>query len=111
VLTDTDDDLDPRQKAKLFVGGLPEHIRVDVEMRHPLDLQTAMYYARVFERRAAAYQALFAPPQRGPRPLPLSTLPASTPGQVAPTAGTPGGSAPTPAVAPSRFRLLSPAEQ
>jgi hypothetical protein len=41
VLCHTDDDLGPRQKAKLFVGGLPEHIRVDVEMRHPPDLQTA----------------------------------------------------------------------
>jgi hypothetical protein len=30
VLTHTDNDLDPRQKAKLFVGGLPKHIRVDV---------------------------------------------------------------------------------
>jgi hypothetical protein len=35
VLCHTDDDLGPRQKAKLFMGGLPEHIRVDVEMRHP----------------------------------------------------------------------------
>jgi hypothetical protein len=46
VLCHTDDDLGPRQKAKLFVGGLPEHIRVDVEMRHPPDLQTALHYAR-----------------------------------------------------------------
>jgi hypothetical protein len=70
-----------------------------------------MYYARAFERRAATYQALSAPPQRGPRLSPRSTLPAPTPGQVTPTAGTPGGSAPTPAAAPSRFRRLSPAEQ
>jgi hypothetical protein len=62
VLYHTDDDLGPRQKAKLFVGGLPEHIRVDVEMRHPPDLQTAMYYAQAFECRAATYQALSAPP-------------------------------------------------
>ena len=27
-----------RQKAELFVGGLPDHIRVDVEMRDPGDL-------------------------------------------------------------------------
>ena len=31
------------QKAELFVGGLPEHIKVDVELREPQDLQTAMY--------------------------------------------------------------------
>jgi hypothetical protein len=111
VLCHTDDDLGPRQKAKLFVGGLPEHIRVDVEMRHPSDLQTAMYYARAFERRAAAYQALAAPPQRGPRPSPRSNPPLSPPGPAATLAGTPGGSAPAPATTPPRFRRLSPTEQ
>uniref|UniRef100_A0A453GWI6 Uncharacterized protein n=1 Tax=Aegilops tauschii subsp. strangulata TaxID=200361 RepID=A0A453GWI6_AEGTS len=45
-----------RQRAELFVGGLPDHIRVDVEMRRPQDLQTAMYYARAFERRVVAIQ-------------------------------------------------------
>ncbi|XP_037474044.1 uncharacterized protein LOC119350203 [Triticum dicoccoides] len=29
------------QRAKLFVGGLPDHIRVDIELRDPPDLQTA----------------------------------------------------------------------
>ena len=47
-------DLNPRQKAELLVGGLPKHIKVAVEMRDPPDLQTAMYLARAFERRAAA---------------------------------------------------------
>jgi hypothetical protein len=47
-----------RQRAELFVGGLPDHIRVDVEMREPLDLQSAMYYARAFEQRALAGRAL-----------------------------------------------------
>jgi hypothetical protein len=28
----------PLQKANLFVGGLPDHIRVDVELRAPQDL-------------------------------------------------------------------------
>jgi hypothetical protein len=111
VLCHTDVDLGPRQKAKLFVGGLPEHIRVDVEMRHPPDLQTAMYYARAFERRATAYQALSTPPQRGPRTSPRSNPSVPPPGPVAPMAGTPGGSAPAPATTPSRFRRLSPAEQ
>jgi hypothetical protein len=45
VLCHTDDDLGPRQKAKLFVGGLPEHIRVDVEMRHP----------RIFRRQCTTH--------------------------------------------------------
>uniref|UniRef100_A0A453EIA0 Uncharacterized protein n=1 Tax=Aegilops tauschii subsp. strangulata TaxID=200361 RepID=A0A453EIA0_AEGTS len=45
-----------QQRADLFVGGLPDHIRVDVELRGPQDLQSAMYYARTFERRAVAIQ-------------------------------------------------------
>ena len=31
-------DISTRQKAELFVGGLPDHIHVDVEMRDPGDL-------------------------------------------------------------------------
>ena len=31
------------QKGELFVGGLLEHIKVDVELREPQDLQTAMH--------------------------------------------------------------------
>ena len=58
-------ELSPLQKADLFVGGLPDHIRVDVELRAPQDLQTAMYLARSFERRAAATAT--APPQRAGR--------------------------------------------
>jgi hypothetical protein len=41
--------LDAVQKAELFVGGLPDHIRVDVELRAPQDLPTAMHLARAFE--------------------------------------------------------------
>jgi hypothetical protein len=48
-------DLNSRQKAQLYVGGLPEHIKVDVELHHPPNLQTAMYYARAYERRAASF--------------------------------------------------------
>ena len=45
-----------RQRAELFVGGLPDHIRLDVEMRDPQDLQTAMYYACAYEQHANAMQ-------------------------------------------------------
>ncbi|XP_071678170.1 uncharacterized protein [Lolium perenne] len=67
-----------RQRADLFVGGLPDYIRVDVEMREPADLQTAMYYARAYEQRALAMQQVYA--QRGsarptPRPAPTPTAP------------------------------------
>ena len=54
------------QKAELFVGGLPKHIKVDVELREPQDLQTAMHLARAFERRANA--TISATGQRGARP-------------------------------------------
>jgi hypothetical protein len=53
-------DISTRQKAELFIGGLPEHIRVDVTMRAPPDLQTAMFLARAFETRTLAAAA---PPQ------------------------------------------------
>ncbi|KAK1596240.1 hypothetical protein QYE76_018006 [Lolium multiflorum] len=36
-----------QQRAELFIGGLPDHIRVDVELQAPRDLQTAMHYARL----------------------------------------------------------------
>jgi len=39
-------DLNACQKAQLYIGGLLEHIKVDVELHHPQDLQSTMYYAR-----------------------------------------------------------------
>nr|XP_020168568.1 formin-like protein 14 [Aegilops tauschii subsp. strangulata] len=56
-----------QQRANLFVGGLPDHIRVDVELRGPQDLQTAMYYARAFKRRAVAIQQPYTPDHVCPR--------------------------------------------
>jgi hypothetical protein len=61
-------DITARQHAELFVGSLSDHICVDVEMREPQDLQSAMYYARAFEQRALAMQQAF--PARGMRPSP-----------------------------------------
>jgi hypothetical protein len=58
--------LDNLQKAELFVGGLSDHIRVDVAMRTPQDLPTAMYLARAFELRANAMLAMV--PVAPPRP-------------------------------------------
>jgi hypothetical protein len=103
-------DLNPRQKAELFVGGLPEHIQVDVEMHHPPDLQTAMYLARAFERRAAAMQPAadsFVAPSL-PRPgLPTPRHPVAGPSVT--TGATLAVPAPLPAPAPS-FRRLTPEE-
>ena len=57
--------LTQEQQVQLFSGGLPDHIRVDVEMQIPQDLQRAMCLARAFELRAAATAiASAARPQR-----------------------------------------------
>uniref|UniRef100_A0ACD5X5F1 Uncharacterized protein n=1 Tax=Avena sativa TaxID=4498 RepID=A0ACD5X5F1_AVESA len=63
--------------AELFVGGLPDLIRADVEMRDPQDLQTAMYYVGAYEQCANAMQQAFQ--GRGAR----------TPTRPAPVAATP----------------------
>jgi hypothetical protein len=57
----------PLQQAQLFTGGLPTHIRVDVELHDPQDLHRAMRLARAYERRNTAPLALPAPPGRSPR--------------------------------------------
>ena len=100
-------DVSTRQRAELFVGGLPEHLRVDVEIHRPQDLQTAMYYARAFERRAAATTPVL--PARAARPVQRAGFPAArAPGAgpaalpLAARAGDPGGCA---------FRRLTPVEQ
>ncbi|XP_021303974.1 uncharacterized protein LOC8066654 [Sorghum bicolor] len=99
------------QKAELFVEGLLEHIRVDVELCDPPDLQTAMHLARAFERRAAA--VLPAPPPCGARPPQRPGLPAPPRvAAVAPlAAGAPIQQAPANVAPPAwPFRRLSPAE-
>jgi hypothetical protein len=89
------------QKAELYVGGLPEHIRVDVELRDPQDLQTAKDLARAFERRAAAMAAV--PAARGVRPPPRAGVPPSPRPPAGPPApvGVPGQAAAGNAVPPA----------
>jgi hypothetical protein len=106
-------DISTRQKAELFVGGLPEHIRVDVAMRAPPDLQSAMFLARAFESRATATAALqpaadsFVAPSL-PRPgLPTPRHPVAGPSVT--TGATLAVPTPLPAPAPS-FRRLTPEE-
>jgi hypothetical protein len=93
-----------RQRAELFVGGLPDHIRVDVEMREPQDLQSAMYYARAFEQRALAMQQAFPASDVWP-----PACPPPTPSGQALTALTPAGRSDPAATRP--FRRLTTAEQ
>jgi hypothetical protein len=49
--------LDSSQKTDLYVGGLPDHIRVDVELRTPRDLPTTVYLAWSFELRVRSLLA------------------------------------------------------
>ena len=94
-------DVSTCQRAELFVGGLPDHIQVDVEMRDPPDLQTAMYYAQAFERRAAAMQLTPAPRQGQPPP---ARAPGAAQAGQAPAAANAAPAAPP-------FRRLTPTEQ
>ena len=92
--------LSPGQKAKLFTGGLPHHIRVDVELHDPQDLQRAMYLARAYERRnTPAPLALPAPPRRRP------TSTTSTPAGAVTQAESSSSSA-----LPRSFKRLTPDE-
>jgi hypothetical protein len=93
-----------RQHAELFIGGLPDHIRVDVEMRDPQDLQTAMYYARAYEQRANAIHQAF--PGRGARPPTRPTPVTATPMRPALPAAAAAAPAPT-----RTFRRLTSVEQ
>lgn len=77
----------PLQKVQLFTGGLPDHIRVDVELHDPQDLQRAMRLARAYERRNAPnVLTLSAPPTRPQRHPPPATLAAPAAALGAPTA-------------------------
>lgn len=53
--------LTPAQQVLLFTRGLPELVKVDVELHRPTDLQSAMALARAYECRATAFAALGAP--------------------------------------------------
>jgi hypothetical protein len=71
---------------------------VDLELQAPHDLQTAMHYARAYERRAQALPP--PPPSRGARP-PVRPSPTAAPTtQPSPTA---------PAAMSRTFQRLTPA--
>ncbi|XP_048559795.1 uncharacterized protein LOC125540230 [Triticum urartu] len=89
-----------QQRADLFVGGHPDHIRMDVELQGPQDIQTAMYYARAFERRTVAVQQ--ESPSRATGSLPW---PDPAPGRTVQASA-----APLAATAARPFRWLTSAE-
>jgi hypothetical protein len=47
----------PEQQVRLFTGGLPDAIRVDVELQAPQDLQHAKALARAYEQRSSVLAA------------------------------------------------------
>ena len=100
--------LSPYQQAQLFTGGLPDHIRVDVELHDPQDLQRAMRLARAYERRnTPAPLALPVPSGRPPRRN-AGTAPALT--EPAGSQGSSASASSAPAVTTRPFKRLSPEE-
>jgi hypothetical protein len=95
--------LTPYQQAQVFTGGLPDHIRIDVELHDPQDLQCAMRLARAYERRNSVTPlALLVPSNR-------STRRASS-GSASLQQGSSSSSS-SPAAVPSHpFKRLTPAE-
>jgi hypothetical protein len=98
--------LTPEQQARLFSGGLPDSIRIDMELQAPQDLQRAVALARAYERRATAFVHNTTPrPSRPqPCPLPLPAPTSTTVTTVVPQAST------TPAGPLRTFRRLLPTE-
>jgi len=101
--------LSSAQQVQLFTGGLPDSLRIDVELQAPMDLQKAMSLARAFERRATAPTT--PTPSRFQQAVPQHpALPApATP--AVPSATTPAASHTATVQPPPRpLRRLSPNE-
>jgi len=100
--------LTPAQQVNLFTGGLPDAIRIDVELQAPGDLQRAMALARAYESRASAVPASSA--ARLPRPQcrpQLQIEAASPPASMTQALAVQPSSTTAP---PRALRRLSPAE-
>jgi hypothetical protein len=94
--------LTPEQQVRLFTGGLPEAIRIDVELQVPQDLQRAMALARAYEQRSHALATV----NTGARQF--RSLARSQPQIAQPTAAPSALSSTTSSTKP--FKKLSPAE-
>ncbi|XP_039820334.1 uncharacterized protein LOC120682466 [Panicum virgatum] len=99
--------LSPLQQVQLFTGGLPDQIRIDVELQAPMDLQRAMSLARAYERRSLTLHS--------PTPGRSSIFPPRTPVTSSPqlpaTTTTPTPTLTPASPAPSRpFRRPTPTE-
>jgi hypothetical protein len=84
--------LTQEQKVQLFTAGLPECIKIDVELMAPRDLNHALSLARAYERRSqvldgnviAAPTKPVRPPQRPSVPIPATQPTVPTIGNAAP---------------------------
>jgi hypothetical protein len=111
--------LSPEQQVRLFTGGLPYAIRVDVELQAPQDLQRAMALARAYEQQSSVLAAATTggwpprPPTRFHQHLGLS-VPTHSPSvqhAAALSATAPQNvSAPSVSTAPKQFKKLTAAE-
>ncbi|KAJ1274640.1 hypothetical protein BS78_05G077100 [Paspalum vaginatum] len=101
--------LAPLQQVQLFTAGLPDRIRIDVELLNPPDLQQALRLARAYERRSQSLDVLAHPaPRRATKPMARAatpTLPLPSP----PSTQTATPSAPA-AAPPRPFKRLTPDE-
>jgi hypothetical protein len=87
------------QQAQLFTAGLPWHLRVDVKLCAPGDLQQAMALARAYERRQQGSDGCVPPP---------STCILATPSSTSTSPAGPTAAAST--LAAPTFKRLTPAE-
>jgi hypothetical protein len=97
------------------MGGLPDHIQVDVELHAPCNLLMAVYLARSFELRT--HSLLAQRPSKPPRfnhqmcPTPSVRQPLLLPVPALAGAPPPGAQQPATQQPICQFRRLTPAEQ
>jgi hypothetical protein len=105
------DPLSSKQQVQLFMSGLTDLLRVDVEMQKPPDLQEAMSLARAFEHRADTMSAANTSANHGrSRSSSLSRWPGQQRNQSTPLpggSGQAGGGAPGTGNITSRHCLCS----
>ena len=111
LLCRTSEPLSSAQQCFLYTAGLPEGLKVDVELQQPVDLHTAISFAKAYEQRHCPPPTSTQQPFGSPRPLCPSGPPAvntatisSPPARLALPSTTPE---PTP---PRQVRRLIPAE-
>ena len=99
--------LAPDQQVQLFTAGLPERIKIDVELMNPQNLQQASRLARAYERRSQVIDSAQQPQQTGRAPRPSGRPPVLTHMTDNAAKNTPQQ---PPTQSPVPFKRLTPAE-